>query len=60
MLLFRLFVLFHLSFAADGQHAVLDLNVNVVSLDLRQFGLDQVLFLRLADIGSRAPVQVGA
>src|SRR5690606_10604733 len=42
--------------SAQRQHAVLDANVDVVLLDLRQIGLDHVLVVGLDDIRARTPL----
>src|SRR5262249_47351479 len=47
--------LFELAFAANGQDVILDTNVEVLRLDLRQVGLDDELMLTLEDVHCRGP-----
>src|SRR5690606_21667710 len=43
-------------FAAQRQHAVLDADIDVLLLDLRQIGLDRVLVVVLDDVRGGAPL----
>src|SRR5438552_1075978 len=59
MILLVLLLLLHLPFAGNRQYPVFNGNFDVFPLDLRQFRLDEVLFVVLADVDGWHPLSHG-